>query len=282
LQRLHQPHRRRRAAATVVVDHDIHGRPDDIAEPPDAIGEGRVQFRLGQRGIPGPCACLNCGKAIRDITARVLLEEVRVVDADMGIEADALARRAAEQAIDRHVPRLAPDVPERLIEGGQRGVEYHATAPEAVPINRLPVMLHREGVLADERLPDLLDSGAHGRFPAFQRRLAPAVDAPIGDNLHEDPVAGLAPRRVCPQLGDLHRHALSFSPHSARFRLAQTVRSPPRACNTQRLASTSTARNGCRSSSTRPDTAVPSRVCSFCSDVQCSCGGERDAGEGKQ
>src|SRR2546422_300624 len=79
-----------------------------------------------------------------------------------------------------------------------------AAPPEAMPEDALPVVLDRERVLPDQRLAEVPQAGGDGLLVALQGRLAPAVQAPVGHDLDEDPVARLAPGRVDLYVGDVH------------------------------------------------------------------------------
>ena len=81
----------------------------------------------------------------------------RLRRAGVGIDAHAVARRAAEQLVNRHAQRLALDVPERLVDAAERAGENRAAAIERMPIDGLPVMRYRPRVLADEVRLDFLD-----------------------------------------------------------------------------------------------------------------------------
>ncbi len=73
------------------------------------------------------------------------------------VDADAVARRAAEQLVDRHAQRLALDVPERQVDAAESAGEDRTAAVEGVPVNRLPVVRDPPRILADQVRLDLLD-----------------------------------------------------------------------------------------------------------------------------
>ena len=102
---------------------------------------------------------------------------------------DAVALLAAEQLVDRHAQRLALDVVQRDVDGGNRRLQ-HAPAFEilaAIDLLPDPADLHR--VAADEELAIVLDGAGHGLLATAQAALAPAGDALVGLDLDEQLVA---------------------------------------------------------------------------------------------
>ena len=65
----------------------------------------------------------------------------------MRVDADAVARRAAEQFVDRDAERLALDVPQRHVDAAEGAGEDRAAAIEGVAVDRLPVVDHGAGSL---------------------------------------------------------------------------------------------------------------------------------------
>ena len=93
--------------------------------------------------------------------------------AGVGIDADPVARRAAEQLVDRHAEGLALDVPERLVDAAQGAGQDRAAAVESMAVDRLPVVDDRPRVLADQIRLDLLDRFGAGRAPGPRRSARP-------------------------------------------------------------------------------------------------------------
>lgn len=143
----------------MVVDHDVDLRPDRPTQQADALGEGGDRLLLRQHRVGGPGARLDSGVAVGEVPLGVGHHLAGVIDADVRIEAHAMACRAAEEPIDRHAPRLTAKVPERLIHAGQGAIQDDAAAPEAVPEQALPVVLDGQRVLPDERLAQLAHAG---------------------------------------------------------------------------------------------------------------------------
>ena len=105
---------------------------------------------------------------------------------DAAVDPHAIARRAAHQLVDRYAVGLARDVPQRLIDAARdRGLD-RAAAVERAAVNRLPVEDDPERILADEIVADLQRPGG-ARLGVVLEHLAPAGDAGVGRDLHEDP-----------------------------------------------------------------------------------------------
>jgi hypothetical protein len=93
---------------------------------------------------------------------------------------------AAEEFIDGLLENLAADIPRGLIDGGNRRADDGPGAIEAMDVPRLPVVLDRHGVGADQKLFEVLDAvDGSGGF-AFEPAFAPAVDALVGFDFDED------------------------------------------------------------------------------------------------
>src|SRR5262249_7392525 len=115
-----------------------------------------------------------------DAAGRDLLGLLGVVDAD------AVAGRAAQQAIDGRVPQFAGDVPQGHVDAGQ-GVDHErATANVAVGAeDLLPEMFRTRGVLAVYEVEQRLGQGLrYARVNSLD--LAPAGDAVVRLDLEED------------------------------------------------------------------------------------------------
>ncbi len=117
------------------------------------------------------------------------------------IDANLVARRAAEQPIDGHAPQLAGDVPQRHVDAGNRVHHEGAAALVALrAVERLPQVLDPRRILPVEQLEHRLRQRLrHRRHDALD--LAPAADAVIGAQLDEHAIA--ADRRA--EAGEANR-----------------------------------------------------------------------------
>ena len=132
---------------------------------------------------------------------RALDQLGRPVAADPAIDPHLLAHRPAQQRMHRLAQHLALDVPQRLVDAGQRAHMHGAAAIEAAAIQHRPVILDRRRVLADQIIGQFGDAGRHRFGAAFHHRLAPAGDAFIGLDLQEQPARR---HHEGGELGDFH------------------------------------------------------------------------------
>ena len=102
-----------------------------------------------------------------------------------GVHADLVAQRPAEQAVDRHAPEFARDVPQSHVDGRDDVDHDRAAAHVAVgSVQLLPEVLDAGGVFAVEQLEERLgQDGGHLRLAAGD--LAPADDVLVGLDLEE-------------------------------------------------------------------------------------------------
>ena len=78
---------------------------------------------------------------------------VRAVAADPGVDPHPVARRAAEELVDRDAERFPLDVPQRLLDPGEGAGEDRAAAVEAAAIENLEVVLDPERILGRSGSP---------------------------------------------------------------------------------------------------------------------------------
>src|SRR5262249_48112888 len=107
--------------------------------------------------------------------------------ADMGINADAPARRPAEQLVDWHAEGLALDVPQGHVDAAQGAGEHRAAAVKGMAVDRLPVVYHLPRVLADQVGLALRDGRRPRVGTALDDGFAQADDVGVGVDLQEQP-----------------------------------------------------------------------------------------------
>lgn len=107
---------------------------------------------------------------------------------DVAVDAGFGATGAAEQLVDGHAERLALDVPEGDVDGGDGGVDGLALEV-AEPVHHVPVVLDIEGPLADQILGEALDGSAGGGDVSPVASLAVADDALVGLDAGEHELA---------------------------------------------------------------------------------------------
>src|SRR6185295_1781507 len=122
-------------------------------------------------------------------------------------------------------------VPQRLLQAGERAHQNRPAAVEAAAVADLPDILDVERVGADEPVPQRLERAVDGLGPAFEARFAPADRSVLAFDADEQParrrVEGLDPADLA------LRHASSA--------LAACVPLPPKC----RPAASSSSSSGC-------------------------------------
>jgi hypothetical protein len=125
----------------------------------------------------------------------------RAVAADPAVGLHLVAHQAAQQFVDRRAQDLALDVPQRLVDAGDRAHQDRAAAVEAGAVHGLPQVVDAGRVLPDQVGLEFLDRGFDGARAAFDDGLAPADDAFVGVDFQEHPARR---NTVGGQFGDFH------------------------------------------------------------------------------
>src|SRR5699024_889555 len=107
------------------------------------------------------------------------------VSADPRVRADPIPDLPTEQLMNRLTERLALDVPQGLVDSGDRTHENGATAVEATAVHDRPQVFDVRWVLADEQVGELIDGGSHRGGFAFEDGLTPTDDPFVGFNLEK-------------------------------------------------------------------------------------------------
>src|SRR5690606_10776879 len=136
------------------------------------------------------------------------------VAADPAVGLDPVAHQAAEQLVDRHAQGLALNVPQRLVDAGDRAHQDRAAAVEAAAVEHLPQVVDARRVATDQVVAQLAHGRLDGVRAALDHRLAPAADAFVGVDAQEQPAWRGVPRA---QACDLHPW---WSIHALRKRRA--------------------------------------------------------------
>src|SRR5258708_14392649 len=134
-----------------------------------------------------------------------LVDRSHVAEAQVRVNLDAIMGLATEQAPDRYIELLAPDVPQRHLDAADRRVADHAQAPEGMLHQHAQVLLDVARIAADQhRLQILHRADDRARLP-LERCLAPAVESRlVGLDTYEYPVAHLGVADRCPDRADFH------------------------------------------------------------------------------
>src|SRR5574339_398697 len=106
----------------------------------------------------------------------------------MKVAVGAVPDLAAEQLIERHLRPLRLDVPQRNIDAAHRVEQDRSIAPVRTDVARLPDVLDRVDVSANEKwLEVLFDRGVDDTRALRECRAAPADQAGLGGfHLHND------------------------------------------------------------------------------------------------
>ena len=113
-----------------------------------------------------------------------------VAPVGVAVHQHAVARSAADQVVDGRVERLALDVPQRRVDGGNRRHRHRAAPPVRALVEVLPDVFDPPGVAADEARNHVIGQVAgHGQLAAVERRVAEPVHAFFGHDLQRDEVA---------------------------------------------------------------------------------------------
>jgi len=153
-----------RRQAPVDVEQDVDVGADRLADRREHLDRLALVL-LGNEGAPGarqrielergePLLDHRCG------SAGVIVRRRHLIAPAVGVDPDAVAAGAAEQIVDRLATRLADDVPERLLDAGERRIELERAAPDReVLIGHLGDVLDLERIAPDNVAADLLDQG---------------------------------------------------------------------------------------------------------------------------
>src|SRR5690606_36453941 len=107
-----------------------------------------------------------------------LLDQVgRTVAADPAVGLHPVTHAAAEKLVHRHAQGLALDVPQRLVDAGDRAHQHPAAAVEAAAVERLPQAVDPRRILADDVLAQLVHRSLDRPRAALDHRLAPSGGA---------------------------------------------------------------------------------------------------------
>src|SRR5690606_7125797 len=116
-----------------------------------------------------------------------------------------LTDTTTKQFTHRNAKCLALDVPQRLIDAGERAHVDRSAAVETAAVEHGPVILDVARVFADQVIGQLFDRGSNRMRTPFDHRLAPASDAFIGFNLEEQPAWW---NDISGKAGNFHRQSL--------------------------------------------------------------------------
>ncbi len=198
----------------VDVVEQIHVRPQPVAERREQL---RYDVEV-QRGVPHRLLgrCSSDGRlvvrAFRDAVRAFHARDARLhpygaisaldvvrrrfhgggdrVAARVAVDHHPLARRSAEELIDRRVQRLALEIPQRRVDGRDRRHRDGSAPPVRAFVEVLPDIFDAPRVPPDDQRQDMVAEITRDReLASVQRRVAEAVDAVLRFELQRDKVA---------------------------------------------------------------------------------------------
>ncbi len=175
----------------------LSGAGDEFVDPLRRLVRAPRARRAGLEGVEAPRPAQVGEPLLRRLARRAS----RLADAPVGVDAHAIARRAAEELVDRHPVVFPGDVPQRVIDPGEGAHEHVAAPEEGRAVDVLPVVLDSQWIFAEQVIGQLLDRRHRALRLPLQRRFPPPHDAVIGRNLDE-PHPGV--RKELVDLRDLH------------------------------------------------------------------------------
>ena len=105
---------------------------------------------------------------------------------------------SSEYLVHRKIHHFAANVPQCLIDSGDRRAKHRATPVKAADIHQLPQMLHLHRIAADNQILQVHHAGHRGRSLAFERGFPPADYALIRLELSRTHRGGPLARSVHP------------------------------------------------------------------------------------
>jgi hypothetical protein len=115
----------------------------------------------------------------------------------IGVGADAIAHRTAEQAVNRDAQRLPLDIPEGNLDSGKRAEERWSAMPEGMPVGLLPEMLDAGRIGSQQQRFEVLDRPQDGVGLSSERGLAEPGQPIVCVDEDEDVVAPTRADRHC-------------------------------------------------------------------------------------
>ncbi len=115
-----------------------------------------------------------------------------------------VAHPAAEEFVHRYAQRLAPDVPQGHVHGGDGGAEYPVGGEESAAEHHLPQVLDAPRVLTGDQLGQMGEPARDRLLPGSDADFAQAVDAFVGVDHHEHHAVAVVGKSQHFQARDLH------------------------------------------------------------------------------
>src|SRR5690606_21926741 len=193
-----------RGGFSVHLDDDVEVGPHglaDLREVLDALANrlaviGRIAGRVETSLHAGPSLLFLLPPEVDLLLRRPRAALLPVTDALevalVAVETNLVACLAPEELPDRLSERLPEDVPQRDLDGAQRGHQHRSAAIARADEHAAPEALDLRRIATDEITLVLLDGGGDGRALVRERPLTEAGDALVGVELDEDEILVVA------------------------------------------------------------------------------------------
>ena len=166
---------------------------DCVANRLRRLGNPADRFGVVQRPAWNRQTELERGVAVRLRLLRLVADDGgigRSAAPAVGIDADLVADRAAQQLPDRFAERFAEDVPTGEFDSRNGGGLDHAALPEALADQHLHEVADPGWILPDDQIFEIAQCAEDGVVVAFERRFAEAGEPFVGvdENVEVVPV----------------------------------------------------------------------------------------------
>ncbi len=146
----------------------------------DRLHDRRLRIPVRQRVLVerGERAVAERRESLLEEPVRILDQLLRGVAGEMPVDAHPLARRAAEEVVDRDAEPLPLEIPERDVDPGDRAHDHLPGRPERAAHHLAPPVLDLRRVLPDEQVAEVVEDPEHAPPAPAEARLADARSAP--------------------------------------------------------------------------------------------------------
>ena len=187
----------RMASAADGLAHAGHALGGADQRAPGLEAAGLVRVALHAREA-------DAGPAGLETALGQLDDATDLVGANGGERIDEVSMLAAEQLPHRDAERLALDVVQRDVDGGDGGSQDAAAFEVLAAVHLLPQRADIGGVAPDQPASVVLDGAGDGAFAAGEAGFAPALQAGVGDHANEELGASPDPDGEAVDGCDLH------------------------------------------------------------------------------
>ena len=191
LERVAEVGRLRRAEHRVRVEDQVDLVTEGVAQRLrglDRLHDRRLRIPVRERVVVerGERAVAERREALLAPAERVLHQRFGGVSRQVAVDAHLLARRAAEEVVDRDAEPLPLQIPERDVDPGDRAHDHLPGRPERAAHHFAPPVLDLPRVLPDQQLAEVVEDAEHAAAPPAEARLADPRQPLVGADEHDD------------------------------------------------------------------------------------------------